>query len=125
MKVFDKFILGDTQNIDWCFENTHFNQRLVENGIKREYIVDTIMYEEPLRYEKSGNEEYEVIYDAPPNKDYKEIKLIFACHANTIDLVTIMPNSETATNRQKKKYQSDKDKNIEKKYQKAIARRKW
>ena len=32
------------------------------------------MYEEPVRYEKSGNEEYEVIYEAPPNKDYKELK---------------------------------------------------
>ena len=115
MKVFDRFILGDTENIDWCFENTHFNQRLSDNGIKRQYIVDTVMYEEPLRYEKSGNEEYEVIYEAPANKDYKEIKLIFACHGNTIDLVTIMPNFQTATNRQKKKYQSDKRKDIDKK----------
>ena len=105
MKVFDKFILGDTESIDWCFENTHFNRRLSDNGIKREFIVDTVMYEEPLRYEKSGNEEYEVIYEAPANKDYKELKLIFACHGNTIDLVTIMPNFQTATNRQKKKYQ--------------------
>lgn len=125
MKVFDKFILGDTQNIDWCFENTHFNQRLAQNGIKRDYIIDCIMYEEPLRYEKSGNEEYEVIYEAPANKDYKELKLIFACHDNTIDLVTIMPNFQTATNRQKKKYQSDKRKDIEKKRLKAIAKRKW
>ena len=125
MKVFDKFILGDTESIDWCFENTHVNQRLSQNGIKREYIVDTVMYEEPLRYEKSGNDEYEVIYEAPANKDYKELKLIFACHGNTIDLVTIMPNFQTATNRQKKKYQSDKRKDIEKKRLKAIAKRKW
>ena len=62
MKVFDKFILGDTESIDWCFENTHINQRLSDNGIKREYIVDCVMYEEPLRYEKNGNNEYEVIY---------------------------------------------------------------
>ena len=117
--------MGDTESIDWCFENTHFNKRLAENGIKRDFIVDTIMYEEPLRYEKSGNNEYEVIYEAPPNKDYKELKLIFACHGNTIDLVTIMPNFQTATNRQKKKYQSDKRKDIEKKRLKAISKRKW
>ena len=125
MNVFDRFIVGDTESIDWCFENTHFNQRLSENGIKREYIVDTVMYEEPLRHERSGNNEYEVIYEAPANKDYKELKLIFACHGNTIDLVTIMPNFQTATNRQKKKYQSDKRKDIEKKRLKAIAKRKW
>ena len=125
MNVFDKFIVGDTESIDWCFENTHFNKRLAENGIKRDFIVDTVMYEEPLRYEKSGNNEYEVIYEAPPNKDYKELKLIFGCHENTIDLVTIMPNFQTATNRQKKKYQSDKRKDIEKKRLKAISKRKW
>ena len=124
MNVFDRFIVGDTESIEWCFENTHFNQRLAENGIKREYIVDTIMYEEPLRYEKSGNEEYEVIYEAPANKDYKELKIIFACHRNTIDLVTIMPNFQTATNRQKKKYQTDKQKDIDKKRLKAMAKRK-
>ena len=73
MKVFDKCILGDTESIDWCFENTHFNQRLSQNGIKREYIVDTVMYEEPVRYEKSGNEEYEVIYEAPTIKT-KQVK---------------------------------------------------
>ena len=61
MKVFDKFILGDTESIDWCFENTHFNQRLSQNGIKREYIVDTVMYEEPLRYEKSGNDDFDSV----------------------------------------------------------------
>ena len=58
-------------------------------------------------------------------KDYKELKLIIACHGNTIDLVTIMPNFQTATNRQKKKYQSDKRKSLDKKYNKAMAKRKW
>ena len=125
MKVFDKFIVGDTGNINWCFENRLFLERLSENGIKREYIVDKIMNEEPIRYEPIRGEEYEVIYEAPSNKDYRELKLIFACSNNTINLVTIMPNSETSTNRQKKKYQSDKIKNIEKKRIKAISKRKW
>ncbi len=103
MNVFDKFIVGETESIEWCFENKHFNERLTQNGIKKEWIVDTVMYDEPLRYERSGNNEYEVIFKAPSNKDYKEIKLIFGCHENTIDLVTIMPNSQTVTNRQQKK----------------------
>ena len=79
----------------------------------------------PISVRPIENNEYEVIYEAPPNKDYKELKLIFACHENTIDLVTIMPNFQTATNRQKKKYQSDKQKDIEKKRLKAISKRKW
>lgn len=126
MNVFDKFIVGDTENIDWCFENRHFNERLTQNGIKREWIVDTVMYEEPLRYEKSGkNNEYAVIFKAPENKDYKELKVIFGCNKNTIDLVTIMPNSESATNRQQNKYKSAKQKDIDKKRLKAISKRKW
>ena len=125
MNVFDKFIVGETESIEWCFENKHFNERLTQNGIKREWIVDTVMYDEPLRYERSGNNEYEVIFKAPSNKDYKEIKLIFGCHENTIDLVTIMPNSQTATNSQQKKYKSNKQKDIDKKRLKAISKRKW
>lgn len=125
MKVFDKFIVGDTENINWCFENRHFNERLGQNGIKREWIVDTVMYEEPLRYEKSGDNEYSVIFKAPENKNYSELKLIFGCHDNTIDLVTVMPNSESATNRHKQKYKSSKQKDIDKKRLKAISKRKW
>ena len=125
MKVFDKFVVGETESIEWCFDNNHFKERLAENSIKREFIVDTVMYEEPLRYEKSGKDEYEVIFKAPQNKDYKEIKVIFACKGNTIDLVTIMPNSQTATNRQQNIYKSNKRKNIDKKCNKAISKRKW
>ena len=48
-----------------------------------------------------------------------------ACSGNSINLVTIMRNNETATNRQRRQYQSDKTKNIEKKRIKAISKRKW
>lgn len=125
MKVFDKFMIGETESIEWCFENTHFIERLKENGIKKEYIIDKIMNEEPITHDPLENEEYAVIYDAPSNKDYDELRVIFACDKNCINLVTIMPNSQTATNRQKKKYQSDKRKSIEKKRLKAISKRKW
>ena len=64
MDIFDEYIVGNLSNINWCFENTHFVQRLDDNGISREYIVDTILNEEPLRYEPSGNHQYEVIF--PP-----------------------------------------------------------
>ena len=42
MNVFDKFIMGDTADINWCFENRHFIERLDENGISREYVVDCL-----------------------------------------------------------------------------------
>ncbi|MBR2557656.1 MAG: DUF4258 domain-containing protein [Methanobrevibacter sp.] len=125
MNVFDKFIVGDTQSIDWCFENTHFNRRLAENGISREYIVSCLMEEEPISYERLDNEKYAVIFKAPESKDYKEIRVVLACSGNKIDLVTIMRNNETTTNRQNKQYQSEKKKNIEKKRLKALSKRKW
>lgn len=125
MNVFDKFIVGDTENIEWCFENTHFNRRLSDNGISREFIVDCVMNEEPISYERLEGNKYAVIFNAPPSKDYKEIRVVFACNGDKIDLVTIMRNNETTTNRQNKQYQSEKKKNIEKKRIQAIKKRKW
>ena len=125
MNVFDKFIVGDTENIDWCFENTHFNRRLSDNGISREFIVDCVMCEEPISYERLEDNKYAVIFKAPPSKDYKEIRVVFGCSGNKIDLVTIMRNNETTTNRQNKQFQSEKKKNTEKKRLNALKKRKW
>ncbi|MGN0176771.1 MAG: hypothetical protein ACI389_02920 [Methanobrevibacter sp.] len=125
MNAFDKFLIGDTTSINWCFENRHFNERLQDNGISREYIVDCLMEKEPIKYEHVENNTYAAVYNAPSNKDYKEIRLIMAVTGNSIDLVTIMRNNETTTERQKRQFQSKKHKNIEKKRIKAISKRKW
>ena len=125
MNVFDKFIMGDTSSINWCFENRHFQERLDENGLTRNYIVDCLMNEEPVSWEHVEKDIYAVVYEEKKKKNYKEIRVLMACSGNSIDLVTIMRNNETATNRQRKQYQSDKKKNIEKKRLKAISKRKW
>ncbi|RAP45694.1 hypothetical protein [uncultured Methanosphaera sp.] len=122
MDAFDKFIIGDVGDIEWCFENRHFVKRLDDNRITRKYIVDTIFNEEPLRYEPSGKDMYEVVYPAPSNKDYSELKVVIACKGNRIDLVTIMPLGKT--NRQKNKYKSDSYKKVEKKRIQAMQKRK-
>ena len=125
MNAFDKFMIGETSTIDWCFENRHFNKRLSDNGISREYVVDCLMDEEPIRYERVDNNSYAVIYEAPANKTYDEIRIIMSVKGNSIDLVTIMRNNESITDRQKRQYQSNKTKNIEKKRLKDISKRKW
>ena len=125
MNVFDKFIMGDTAGIDWCFENRHFIQRLDENGLSREYVVDCLFNEEPISWEHIEREKYAAVFKAPPSKEYKEIRVVMACKGNSIDLVTVMRNNETTTNRQNKQYQSDKKKNIEKKRLKALSKRNW
>jgi hypothetical protein len=125
MNVFDKFIMGETSSINWCFENRHFQERLDENGLARSYVIDCLMNEEPISWEYVEREKYAVVYKAPQSKDYKEIRILLACSGNSIDLVTIMRNNETTTNRQKKQYQTDKQKNIEKKRIKALSKRKW
>ena len=125
MNIFDKFIMGDTAGIDWCFENRHFIQRLDENGLSREYVVDCLFNEEPISWEHIEREKYAAVFKAPPSKEYKEIRVVMACKGNSIDLVTVMRNNETTTNRQNKQYQSDKKKNIEKKRLKALSKRKW
>ena len=125
MNVFDKFIMGEVTGINWCFENRHFQERLQENGISRQYIMDCIMQEEPVSWERVEGSTYAVVFPAPINKDYKEIRVLMACSGNSIDLITIMRNNETTTNRQKKQYQSDEKKEIEKKKNKALSKRKW
>ena len=125
MNVFDKFLMGETASINWCFENRHFQQRLDENGISREYVVDCVMCEEPISWERVGPDKYAAVFKAPEGKDYKEIRLVMACKGNSIDLVTVMRNNETTTSRQNRQYQSDKKKSIEKKRLKAISKRKW
>ncbi|MCQ2971391.1 protein of unknown function [Methanobrevibacter gottschalkii] len=125
MNAFDKFLIGDTSSINWCFENRHFLDRLQDNGISRQYVVDCLMNEEPIKYEHIDSSTYAAVYDAPSNKDYKEIRILMAVSGNSIDLVTIMRNNETTTERQKRQYQSQKHKNIEKKRLNAISKRKW
>ena len=66
MNVFDKFIMGDTSSINWCFENRHFVERLDENGISRQYIVDCLMNEEPISWEHIEKEKYAAVFKAPP-----------------------------------------------------------
>ena len=125
MNTFDRFLIGDLENISFSFENKHFLERLSENGISREYIVDCIFEEEPINYQHVEKEKYAVVYNAPENKDYKEIRVIMACNNSSIDMVTIMRNNETTTNRQNKQFQSQKTKDIEKKRLKALSKRKW
>ena len=125
MNVFDKFIMGETADIDWCFENRHFTDRLQDNGISRQYVMNCVMNEEPVSWEHVEGNTYAVVFEAPANKDYKVIRILMACSGNSIDLVTIMRNNETATSRQKRQYQSEKTKNIEKKRLKALSKRKW
>ncbi|WP_407374404.1 hypothetical protein [Methanobrevibacter sp.] len=125
MNVFDKFIMGDTSSINWCFENRHFIERLDENGLTRQYVVDCLMNEEPISWEHIEREKYAAVFKAPQSKDYKEIRVVMACSGNSIDLLTVMRNNETTTSRQNRQYHSDKKKNIEKKRLKALSKRKY
>lgn len=115
MNIFDDFLVGNTDLIQWNFENTHFNQRLMDNGISREFIVDTVLNEEPNRWEQENQSKYAVYFNAPPTKDYNEIKVIFGCEGNRINLVSVMPIS--------KKFKSKDYKKLEKQKQKAYAKR--
>lgn len=122
MDAFDSLLIGDYGTIIINFDNKHFIQRLNKYHITRKYIVDTILEEEPIRYDTSGSSQYEVIYKAPQNKEYKEIRVIMACTDNRIDLLTIIP--EGRTQRQKNKYVDNDYKQIEKMRNKAYSKRK-
>ena len=72
MNVFDKFIMGDTAGINWCFENRHFQERLDDNGIERSYVIDCLMNEEPISWEHVEKNIYAAVYNEKYRK--KEIK---------------------------------------------------
>lgn len=91
MNSFDEFIIGNIESIEWSFELTHFNQRLVENKISLNYIKHLIYEEDFIRYDQDPNNKYSVYYPAPASKEYDEIKIVFKCYEDKIDLITVMP----------------------------------
>ena len=115
MNIFDEFIIGNTDVIEWGFDNSHFNQRLLDNGISRKFIEDTVKNQEPLRWENESGSKYAVFFNAPSTKDYKEIKVIFGCEGNKINLVSVIPIS--------KKFKPKKYDDFDKKRNKAYLKR--
>lgn len=107
MNIFDEFIMGNMENIEWCFELSHFNQRLSENNISLNYIKKMVLEEDFIRYEQESNNSYAVYYPAPPTKKYKEIKLVLSCDKNKISVITVMPITGKFKN---EKYESLKKK---------------
>lgn len=110
MNIFDEFIVGNTDDIDWCFELSHFNQRLSENNISLKYIKQIVKEEDFLRYDQESSNSYGVYYPAPPTKDYDEIKLVFNCDKNKISIVTVMPITDKFKNEKYKKLKKKRDK---------------
>lgn len=111
MNSFDEFIIGNTEYIEWNFELTHFNQRLTENKLSLNYIKNLIYKEDFIRYNQEQDNKYGVYYPAPSSKEYDEIKIVFKCHENKIDLITVMPITD--------KFEDEKISKIKKKRDKA------
>ena len=78
MHVFDLYLIGDVDSINWGFHSGHLDQRLRENCIKLDYIQDMIFYEEPVDFAYIGDNRYEVFIESPRSKKYAELRLIFA-----------------------------------------------
>ena len=125
MNIFDRFLIGDVGDINFNFKNTHFLERLRENGLTHEYIMECVFEMEPVSWQHVEANKYAVVYPAPENKDYKEIRLLMGCSDNSINMITVMMNNETATMRQTRHYQSKEKREIEKKRLKAISKRKF
>ena len=119
MNVFDLYLTGAVDSINWGFRSLHLNQRLRENGINLGYIQDLVFNEEPIDFAYSRDNRYEVFFETPDTKDYDELKLIFACGSNSIDVISVMPNTLIGTNKHRNKFMPNSQKNFKK--QQAIA----
>ena len=93
MHVFDLYLMGYVDFINWGFSSLHLEQRLSENGISLDYIQDKIFYEEPIDFAYSRDNRFEVFFESPETKDYDELKLIFACGVDSIDVISVIPNN--------------------------------
>ena len=50
-----------------------------------------VLNEEPIYFEHSRGNRYEVFFETPDTKEYDELKLIFACHNDEIAVISVMP----------------------------------
>ena len=123
MHVFDLYLIGDVDSINWGFHSPHLNRRLRENCIKLDYIQDMIFYEEPVDFAYIGDNRYEVFIESPRSKTYDELKLIFACGDDSIDVITVMPNNHVGNNKNQTMFYTDRHKKFKKQQSKAIAKR--
>ena len=124
MNVFDLYLIGDVDSINWRFNTLHLDQRLRDNGIKLDFIQDMIFYEEPIDFAYIEDNRYEVFIESPKSKAYDELRLIFACGDDSIDVITVMPNNHIGTNKNQTMFYTDSHKKLKKQQSKAIAKRK-
>ena len=124
MNVFDLYLIGDVDSINWGFQSLHLNQRLRDNGINLDYIQDLVFNEVPIDFAYSRDNRFEVFFETPDTKDYAELKLIFACGSNSIDVISVMPNTLNGSYKNQTKYCSDSHKKLKKQQAKAYAKRK-
>ena len=124
MHVFDLYLIGDVDSINWRFNSLHLDQRLRENGIELDYIQDMIFYQEPVDFAYIKDNRYEVFIESPETKTYDELRLIFACGDDSIDVITVMPNNHIGSNKNQRMFYTDSHKKFKKQQSKAIAKRK-
>ena len=107
MDIFDMYLIGEMDYINWDFSGTHLDKRLKENCITLEYIKYMIFNEDPTFFIKSGGTRHQVFFKSPKSKDYDEIKVIFDCEGNTIEVVSVMPDNSIGTNKQQTMFYTD------------------
>jgi len=117
------YLIGDIDSINWGFNSAHLNQRLQENGIGLNYIQDMIFLNEPVDFAYSKDNRYEVFFESPET-DYDELKFIFACGSNSIDVITVMPNTLIGSNKNRERFYPDSHKKLKKQQKKAFSKRK-
>ena len=124
MNVFDRYLSGDMEGIEWNFNKLHLDERLKLNGISKDFIKNKILNDDPNDSYESRDNSYVVFFDAPESKDCDEIRVIFYCNRNEISVVSIMPNTDIGTLKNQDKHRSSDDLNLRHHVAKAHSKRK-
>lgn len=126
MSVFDNYLEGKMDNIQWNFNIAHLQDRLRMNRLTADYLKDTLLNGFPTDWEKSQDysDRYVVFYEAPESKNYDEIKVILRCIQNEINVISVMPNNNIGTLKNQNRHCGAAYKNHKKQIQKAYSKRK-
>ena len=93
------------------FNNTHFLQRLRDNKISLDFVKNLLLNEEMIDYMNSpnyGRDSYELLYPAPENKDYLNLKVCVQVYDGRINLMTVMDDGQTSSKSRKNSTKSKK-----------------
>ena len=99
MNIFDRFLVGDMDNVDLNLNNPHINESIRKNSLNREDVINALLYEEVSDWEMGHDGRLVVFYTcealntSPMAKDHKYYKMVLNSLNGSLNVVTVIPET--------------------------------